>query len=103
MLRRAVFIQVRRLSTTKRTPVCIDYADLIAGKSLRAEIEEAYGFDGLGLLTVKNVPGVVAARKQLLPLAQVLLFGCFCGLERTKKNNFFTFFLIRNSLSCPRT
>lgn len=70
MLRRAVFIQVRRLSTTKRTPVCIDYADLIAGKSLRAEIEEAYGFDGLGLLTVKNVPGVIAARKQLLPLAQ---------------------------------
>jgi hypothetical protein len=32
-------------------------------------IEEAFGINGLGLLTVKNVPNVSTLRKNLLPLA----------------------------------
>lgn len=66
----AIKAQARFSTATKRVPVCIDYEDLVSGKSLRQEVEEAYGFDGLGLLTVKNVPGIVNARKSLLPLAQ---------------------------------
>lgn len=32
-------------------------------------IEKGFGFEGLGLITVKNVPGVVEGRDALLPLA----------------------------------
>ncbi len=46
----------------------LDYNDLAAGVDLSAEIEKAYGFEGAGLLTVRNVPNYVAARKRLLPL-----------------------------------
>lgn len=48
----------------------LDYNKLVDGTDLSAEIEEAYGFDGTGLLTVKNVPGYVEARKTLLPLSR---------------------------------
>jgi len=36
---------------------------------LESKIAEAYGFDGLGILTVKNVPGLEDLRMRLLPLA----------------------------------
>lgn len=49
--------------------VTIDFEDLLNGSDLSKEIEEAYGVDGLGLLTVKNVPGLVDARQSLLPLS----------------------------------
>lgn len=48
----------------------LDYNDLISGKDLTAEIAKAYGFDGVGVLTVKNVPGFVQARDALLPLSR---------------------------------
>jgi isopenicillin N synthase-like dioxygenase len=48
----------------------LDYNDLVAGVDLSAEIERAYGFEGAGLLTVRNVPNYVAARKRLLPLSK---------------------------------
>ena len=41
--------------------VTLKYDDLIQGKDLSASIDEAYNFDGVGLLTVSDVP-------QLLPL-----------------------------------
>src|SRR5437868_5333827 len=50
--------------------VTLDYNDLIAGKDLSAQIAEAYGVDGIGVLTVKNVPRFVEARARLLPLAR---------------------------------
>ena len=52
--------------------VCLDYNDLVqgAGKDLTADIQRAFGVNGLGILTVKNVPGFVAAREALLPLAR---------------------------------
>jgi hypothetical protein len=50
--------------------VTLDYNDLVAGKDLSAQIAEAYGFDGIGVLTVKNVPRFVEARERLLPLAR---------------------------------
>lgn len=49
--------------------VCLDYHDLVSGKDLSAEIERAYGYDGLGILTVKNIPELVQKKMQLLPLA----------------------------------
>lgn len=50
--------------------VTLDYNDLVAGVDLTAEIERAYGMEGVGVLTVKNVPGFVEARKRMLPLAR---------------------------------
>lgn len=50
--------------------VQLDYNDLVAGKDLTAEIERAYGMDGVGVLTVKNVPGFIEARQAALPLAR---------------------------------
>lgn len=48
----------------------LDYNDLVAGVDLTAQIEKAYGEDGAGLLTVKNVPSYVEARSRLLPLSK---------------------------------
>jgi len=47
----------------------LDYFDLLNGNDLRREIGEAFGFDGVGALTVKNVPDYVQAREKLLPLS----------------------------------
>lgn len=49
--------------------IAIDYHDLINNVDLTNQISKAFGNDGLGLLTVKNIPGFVEARKALLPLA----------------------------------
>lgn len=49
--------------------VVLDYNDLVAEKDLTASIAAAYGFEGLGLLAVSNVPGVKEKRQALLPLA----------------------------------
>ena len=48
----------------------LDYTDLVAGVDLTAEIQRAFGVDGVGLLTVKNVPNYVEARSELLPLSR---------------------------------
>lgn len=49
--------------------VQLDYQDLVDRKDLTSEIERAFGVDGIGVLTVKNVPEFLAARSALLPLA----------------------------------
>lgn len=50
--------------------VNLDYNDLLNDSiDLSAEIERAYGPDGLGILTVSNVPQFAELRAQLLPLA----------------------------------
>lgn len=48
----------------------LDYSDLASGKDLTKEIERAYSMSGIGVLTVKNVPGFVEARQTLLPLSR---------------------------------
>jgi isopenicillin N synthase-like dioxygenase len=49
----------------------LDYNDLLdETKDFSKEIETAYGFDGIGVLTVKNVPGFMEARQKLLPIAR---------------------------------
>jgi isopenicillin N synthase-like dioxygenase len=51
-------------------PVVIDYSELIdENADLGNKIEEAYGYNGLGILAVKNVPDFVKLRENLLPLA----------------------------------
>lgn len=52
--------------------VTLQYEDLVAGKDLTAEILEAYGPGGVGLLCVSGVPGVDDARQALLPKAREL-------------------------------
>lgn len=53
-----------RFSTT-----ILDFNDLNKGANLQKEIETAYGHSGLGVLVVKNIPGYVEARSNLLPQA----------------------------------
>jgi isopenicillin N synthase-like dioxygenase len=50
--------------------IVLDYEDLVNGVDLTDKIAEAYGKDGIGLLTVQGVPGLKQARSRLLPLAQ---------------------------------
>lgn len=50
--------------------VVLEYEDLVNGKDLTDQIASAYGKDGIGLLTVRGVPGLIEARGRLLPLAQ---------------------------------
>lgn len=60
----------RSFSVQRITPVCIDFNDLKSRDvDLSESIEKGFGFEGLGLITVKNVPGVTEARESLLPLA----------------------------------
>lgn len=47
----------------------LSYDKLLNGDDLTEEIERAYGFDGLGILTVAGIPGLSDARSNLLPLA----------------------------------
>ena len=49
--------------------VTLPYAALARGDDLSAQIEAAYGVDGLGILTVSGVPKLSEARNGLLPLA----------------------------------
>lgn len=50
--------------------VLVEYADLANPEAdLSASIREAYGYEGLGLLAVRGVPGVADKREALLPLA----------------------------------
>lgn len=51
-------------------PVVIPYEKLISGELLGNEIEEAFGYNGLGLLLVKGIPNFPDLRKQLLPLGE---------------------------------
>lgn len=48
----------------------ISYQDLVAGVDLSESIAQAYGFNGIGLLTVSGVPGLLDARANLLPLGR---------------------------------
>ncbi|NTX07626.1 MULTISPECIES: 2-oxoglutarate and iron-dependent oxygenase domain-containing protein [Myxococcus] len=48
--------------------VVLDYAKLVDGADLSADIERAYGYDGIGLLIVRGIPGLVELRQGLLPL-----------------------------------
>jgi len=58
------------MAADSATIVCLRYEDLLAEKDLTEQIGEAYGFDGLGLLTVSGVPGLSESRANLLPLAR---------------------------------
>ncbi|NVJ10169.1 isopenicillin N synthase family oxygenase [Myxococcus sp. AM001] len=53
---------------TKDGVVLLDYARLAEGADLSAAIARAYGHDGIGLLVVRGIPGLVELRDNLLPL-----------------------------------
>lgn len=53
---------------TRNVPI-LSYADLVAKADLGAVIEEAFGYDGMGILVVSDVPGLNPKRDDLLPLA----------------------------------
>ena len=49
--------------------VVLSYEKLVSGEDLTAEIAQAYGEEGLGILTVEGIPGLTEKRSDLLPLA----------------------------------
>lgn len=54
-------------------PVVIPYATLAdPNADLRAQIEEGFGYAGLGLILVSGVPNLLPLREKLLPLGSVL-------------------------------
>ena len=59
-------------SLRSRTPCLTKFSapDLASGADLSASIEQAFSYDGLGILTVKNVPDLPELRRTLLPLAR---------------------------------
>jgi hypothetical protein len=50
--------------------VQIPYEKLLSGADLSKEIETAYGYDGLGILTVSGIPKLMELRSRLIPLAR---------------------------------
>eukprot|EP01117_Protostelium_nocturnum_P020393 TRINITY_DN9148_c0_g1_i1.p1 TRINITY_DN9148_c0_g1~~TRINITY_DN9148_c0_g1_i1.p1 ORF type:complete len:372 (+),score=125.40 TRINITY_DN9148_c0_g1_i1:66-1181(+) len=59
------------MTTKVEEVVVIPYEDLVREDSdLSGLIERAFGFDGIGILAVRGVPGFVEKRKALLPLSQ---------------------------------
>jgi len=64
--------------------VVLDYNDLVNDNvDLSSLISEAFGVDGVGVLTVKMVPGFIEARKKLLPLSRI-----FATLPETVKDKY---------------
>lgn len=63
------FARMVRPMSTGSSIVVLDYNDLIVNKVNIKDIEAAYGFDGLGILAVKNVPRMQELRQRILPLA----------------------------------
>ncbi|KAG2386391.1 hypothetical protein C9374_002837 [Naegleria lovaniensis] len=63
--------------------VNLDYNDLVNDVDLTDKIAEAYGPEGLGLLTVSNVPNVLEYRQAILPLAYK-----FANLPEEVKNKY---------------
>lgn len=63
-------------TATTAEVVVIDYKELIEtdgkSESILNTIERAYGMDGVGILAIRNVPGFVQAKQDLLPLAHQL-------------------------------
>lgn len=53
-----------------RQVVALDFAELEADADLSDRIAEAFSYDGLGILTVRGVPGLAELRQNLLPLAR---------------------------------
>ncbi|KAJ8525235.1 hypothetical protein ON010_g15879 [Phytophthora cinnamomi] len=47
----------------------VAYEDLVAKRDLSAVVEEAFGYEGMGILVVSGVPELGAKRSDLLPLA----------------------------------
>lgn len=66
-----------------RQVVSLDFTDLDADVDLTDRIGEAFGYDGLGILTVKNIPGLPELRQNLLPLART-----FADLPDEVKNQY---------------
>ena len=59
-----------RIIVSMSNVVTLDYNRLVAGDDLSEDIGVAFGVDGLGILTVANVPTWEEKRRALLPLAR---------------------------------
>lgn len=54
--------------TSRNVPV-VSYSDLVNKADLSAAVEEAFGYEGMGILCVSGVPELDPKRNALLPLA----------------------------------
>lgn len=63
--------------------VVIDYAELLAdttSEELRKKIEQGYGYEGLGIVVIRGVPGFGPKREAALP--QAYKFGHLPGASQ---------------------
>jgi hypothetical protein len=66
-------IECQNMSETNIKPVVIPYASLCdPNANLGAQIEEGFGYAGLGLILVSGVPNLLELREKLLPLGTKL-------------------------------
>jgi len=68
--------------------VVIDYAELLAdttSEDLRKKIEQGYGYEGLGIVVIRGVPGFGPKREAALP--QAYKFGHLPGSSRGARPN----------------
>ncbi|CAG9334967.1 unnamed protein product [Blepharisma stoltei] len=52
------------------SPVKVSYQELVSNANIERKIEEGYGPDGLGIITIEHIPGYQEKRMALLPLAR---------------------------------
>lgn len=66
-----VRISLRQQSSAAGSPglVRIDYEDLVKGRDVSDAVFEAYGPNGLGALSIRNVPKFAELRRKVLPMS----------------------------------
>ena len=57
--------------STVRSIICLDYDDLSSAKDdIVGKVGEAFGYEGLGILAVRNVPNLQKLREKLLSVGR---------------------------------
>lgn len=66
------YLSRRSISNKILYPVCINYNEMVEMKDLTKQIQEGFGPQGLGIITIQGIPGYAEKREKLLPLARRL-------------------------------
>jgi len=73
-MRLATRFAPRTATFASRSVVTLSYDQLARGEDLSAQIHEAYGPNGLGVLTISGVPEFAQLRRNLLPMGRKLAY-----------------------------
>lgn len=76
------------MASPRIVPLSVAYEDLVNGTNkdkILETLETAYGYSGLGLVTVSGVPSLVELRQAALPKA--FQFAHLTGIDRVSFNS----------------